>query len=81
MIPGTSRTLLPIRRWAHHWSSLDRVWDSSGHLDVPLPWSSLSPVVTVGGPNPPFHLLELSPRCSSPGAPALLDSAHDQAPL
>lgn len=41
---------------------------NSGHLDLPLPWSSLSPVVIVGSPNPPLHLLGLNPSfCPLPG--------------
>lgn len=37
------------------------VW-SSGHLDVPLLWPSISPVVAVGSANRPFHTLGLKCR-------------------
>lgn len=35
---------------------------SSGHLAVPLPWSSLSPEVTVASPDTPSHVLGLNYR-------------------
>lgn len=37
-------------------------WGSSGHLGVPLPWSSISPVVTVAGPDTPSPVLGLNCR-------------------
>lgn len=43
------------------WGALD-IWIS------PYPWSSLSPVVIVGDPNPPLHLLELNLSCCLPPA-------------
>lgn len=50
---------------------------SSGHLDIPMSWSPLSPVVREGDPNPPLPLLELSLSSSPSSAPAVLGCTHN----
>ena len=62
MLQGTSPPLAGKAAAGPAVGNLSGVGGSSGHLGVPLPWSSLSPEVTVASPDTPSHVLGLNCR-------------------
>uniref|UniRef100_A0A8B9WKJ7 Multivesicular body subunit 12B n=1 Tax=Bos mutus grunniens TaxID=30521 RepID=A0A8B9WKJ7_BOSMU len=78
MLQGTSPPLAGKAAAGPAVGNLSGVGGSSGHLGVPLPWSSLSPEVTVASPDTPSHVLgqncrhlprlQLSEPCTQEGS-------------